>query len=81
MPNAAALARSRSTSSPRPTITSVASGISASTRGHTMFHRHSAGSIGYAEFRHLGKEGGLGKYPIHIHMVGDTMRGSSIVGA
>ena len=24
-------------------------------RGHTMYHRHSTGSIAYAEFRHLGK--------------------------
>ena len=50
-------------------------------RGHTMYHRHSAGSIGYAEFQHLGKEGLLGKYPIHFHLCGDTMRGSSVVGA
>ncbi len=27
-------------------------------RGHVMYHRRSSGSIGYAEFRHLGKEGG-----------------------
>src|SRR5205814_1608370 len=26
-------------------------------RGHTMYHHGSAGSISYAEFRHLGKEG------------------------
>jgi hypothetical protein len=50
-------------------------------RGHTMYHRHSAGSIGYAEFRHLGKEGVLGRYPIHFHLCGNTMRGSSVVGA
>jgi uncharacterized protein (TIGR03067 family) len=50
-------------------------------RGHTMYHRGSAGSIGYAEFRHLGKEGVLGKYPIHFHLAGETMRGSSVVGA
>lgn len=49
-------------------------------RGHTMYHKHSAGSISYAEFRHLGKEGVLGKYPIHYHLCGDTMRGSSVVG-
>src|SRR5262249_28969480 len=30
-------------------------------RGHTMYHRNSAGSIGYAEFRHLGKENVLGR--------------------
>jgi uncharacterized protein (TIGR03067 family) len=50
-------------------------------RGHTMYHRYSAGAISYAEFRHLGKEGVLGKYPIHIHLAGDTMRGSYVLGA
>ncbi len=50
-------------------------------RGHTMYHRHSAGSISYAEFRHLGKQGVLGKYSIHFHLVGNTMRGSSVIGA
>ena len=50
-------------------------------RGHTMYHRHSAGSISYAEFRHLGKQGKLGKYSLHFHRVGDTMRGSSVIGA
>src|SRR5262249_22960626 len=38
-------------------------------RGHTMYHRNSAGSISYAEFRHLGKEGVLGRYPVHFHLV------------
>jgi uncharacterized protein (TIGR03067 family) len=50
-------------------------------RGHTMYHKYSAGSVGYAEFRHLGKEGVLGKYPIHFHLCGDTMRGSYVLGA
>jgi hypothetical protein len=50
-------------------------------RGHTMYHRSSAGSIGYAEFRHLGKEGVLGRYSLHYHLCGDTMRGSYVVGA
>ncbi len=50
-------------------------------RGHTMYHRHSAGSIGYAEFRHLGKKGVLGRYSLHFHLVGSTMRGSSVIGA
>lgn len=49
-------------------------------RGHTMYHADSQGSISYAEFRHLGKRDTLGKYPIHYHLVGDTMRGSSLVG-
>lgn len=49
-------------------------------RGHTMYHRNSAGSISYAEFRHLGKEGVLGKYNLHFHLAGETMRGSSVIG-
>lgn len=50
-------------------------------RGHTMFHHDSAGAISYAEFRHLGKEGVLGRYALHFHLVRDTMRGASVVGA
>jgi hypothetical protein len=50
-------------------------------RGHTMYHRYSAGSISYAEFRHLGKKDVLGRYALHFHLVGDTMRGSSVIGA
>ncbi|MFO0896607.1 MAG: G8 domain-containing protein [Pirellulales bacterium] len=49
-------------------------------RGHTMYHRHSQGSISYAEFRHLGKRDVLGRYSIHFHLVGDTMRGSFVKG-
>ena len=45
----------------------------AGARGHTMYHRHSAGSLSYARFAHLGKEGVLGRYPIHYHLVGTTM--------
>jgi len=50
-------------------------------RGHTMYHRNSAGSISYAEFRHLGKENVLGKYSLHFHLLGSTMRGASVIGA
>ena len=50
-------------------------------RGHTMYHRGSAGAISYAEFRHLGKEGVLGRYSLHFHLVRDTMRGASVIGA
>jgi len=50
-------------------------------RGHTMYHHGSSGGISYAEFRHLGKDGVLGKYAIHFHLVRDTMRGSGVVGA
>ena len=49
-------------------------------RGHTMYHKHSAGSLSYTEFRHLGKKDVLGKYAIHFHLCRDTMRGSSVVG-
>jgi len=49
-------------------------------RGHTMYHQGSAGGLSYAEFRHLGKENALGRYPIHFHLVRDTMRGSSVQG-
>jgi hypothetical protein len=59
----------------------VESADPAGVRGHTMYHRDSAGSVSYAEFRHLGKEGLLGKYALHFHLCGDTMRGSSVVGA
>ena len=53
----------------------------AGVRGHTMYHHGSLGGISYAEFRHLGKEGVLGKYAIHFHLVRDTMRGSGVTGA
>jgi len=59
----------------------VESAANGELRGHTMFHRGSQGSISYAEFRHLGKEGVLGRYAIHFHLVRDTMRGASIIGA
>ncbi|MES2792962.1 MAG: G8 domain-containing protein [Planctomycetota bacterium] len=50
-------------------------------RGHTMIHVNSAGSISYAEFRHLGKRDVLGRYSLHFHLCHDTMRGSSVIGA
>ena len=59
----------------------VESADPAGIRGHTVYHRFSKGSISYAEFRHLGKENHLGRYSIHFHLVGDTMRGASVVGA
>lgn len=58
----------------------VESADPAKSRGHTMYHRHSAGAISYAEFRGLGKEGVLGRYSLHYHLVGDTMRGSYVIG-
>src|ERR1043165_8446733 len=45
-----------------------------------MYHHGSAGAISYAEFRALGMEGVLGRYPIHYHLVGGSMRGSYVLG-
>jgi hypothetical protein len=59
----------------------VVESASKAMRGHTMYHHGSAGAISYAEFRHLGKEGILGRYPLHYHLCGDTMRGSYVLGA
>ncbi|MCB0291345.1 MAG: hypothetical protein KDH97_13915 [Calditrichaeota bacterium] len=50
-------------------------------RGHTMYHHGSKGSISYAEFAHLGKEGVLARYPIHYHVMRSSNRGSSVIGA
>lgn len=59
----------------------VESADPAGVRGHTMYHAYSQGGISYARFAHLGKEGVLGRYAIHFHLVGDTMRGSQVLGA
>jgi hypothetical protein len=59
----------------------VESADPAGIRGHTMYHRGSAGSISYAEFRHLGKKDVLGRYSLHYHLCGNSMRGSYVIGA
>lgn len=59
----------------------VESADPAGVRGHTMYHHGSAGSISYAEFRHLGKKDVLGRYSLHFHLVGSSMRGSYVIGA
>jgi hypothetical protein len=58
----------------------VESADPAGVRGHTMYHAYSQGGISYARFAHLGKERMLGRYAIHFHLVGDTMRGSQVLG-
>ena len=58
----------------------VESADPAGVRGHTMYHANSQGGISYARFAHLGKEGVLGRYAIHFHLCGDTMRGSQVLG-
>lgn len=59
----------------------VESADPAGIRGHTLYHAFSQGSIGYARFAHLGKEGVLGRYAIHFHLLSDSMRGASVIGA
>jgi hypothetical protein len=59
----------------------VESADAAGQRGHTMYHRGSAGAISYVEFRHLGKRDTLGRYSLHFHLCGSTMRGSYVIGA
>ena len=59
----------------------VESADPAGVRGHTMYHRGSTGGIRYAEFRHLGKKNTLGRYSLHFHLCGNTMRGSAVIGA
>lgn len=49
-------------------------------RGHTLYHRYSTGGVSYARFAHLGKEGVLGRYAMHFHLIRDTMRGSQVKG-
>jgi hypothetical protein len=49
-------------------------------RGHTLYHRYSTGGVSYARLAHLGKEGVLGRYAMHFHLIGDTMRGSQVKG-
>ncbi|MDX1947593.1 MAG: G8 domain-containing protein [Pirellulaceae bacterium] len=50
-------------------------------RGHAMYHAYSQGGVSYTRFAHLGKEGVLGRYALHFHLIGDTMRGSQVLGA
>ena len=48
--------------------------------GHTMTHHHGMQRISYAQFDRLGKEGILGRYPIHFHLLGNMSRGSYVIG-
>ena len=50
-------------------------------RGHTRFMYDAKAAISYVEFSNLGASGQLGKYPIHFHMAGDSMRGNYVKGA
>ena len=39
-------------------------------RGHTLYHAYSQGGVSYTRFAHLGKEGVLGRYALHFHLLG-----------
>src|SRR5262249_490322 len=59
----------------------VASADPEGVRGHAVYHAYSQGGVSYVRLAHLGKEGVLGRYALHFHLVGDTMRGSQVLGA
>ncbi len=41
-------------------------------RAHTIFLHGSTGTFAYAEFRDLGPRAKKGRYPIHLHLTGDS---------
>jgi hypothetical protein len=49
-------------------------------RGHMLIGKHSSGYVYYSRFEGLGKEGILGRYPVHVHMADSTLRGFIIRG-
>ena len=49
-------------------------------RGHTRFLEGAQARVSYAEFVRLGARNQLGKYPVHFHMAGDSMKGSYVKG-
>ena len=49
-------------------------------RGSVNFFHGSTGHISYAEFRDLGPQNVLGRYPIHFHHMQDTSRGIEVTG-
>lgn len=50
-------------------------------RGHTRYLAGSHVEISYVEFSKLGAKNQMGKYPVHFHMAGDSMKGSYVKGA
>ncbi|OGD30828.1 hypothetical protein A2833_01375 [Candidatus Azambacteria bacterium RIFCSPHIGHO2_01_FULL_44_55] len=49
-------------------------------RSHVMYVHGAKGSIQYAEFRDLGPRATMGRYPIHLHELGDAGNGFLING-
>ena len=47
---------------------------------HTIFLFGSSGNVGYTEFKRMGHEGALARYPVHIHLMGEGSRGMVIRG-
>lgn len=50
-------------------------------RSHVHIMSSVPQEIRYAEFRHLGVPGALGRYPLHFHMMGNGSRGSIVQGS
>lgn len=50
-------------------------------RAHTMYMIGAEVSIAYTEFRDLGPQTKLGRYPIHFHKPGSTSAGNTVEGA
>ena len=60
-------------------------GISAAQRdgrlfAHTMYMAGALGNIEYAEFKYMGNDRALSRYPMHLHVMGDTARGKILRG-
>lgn len=47
---------------------------------HTMFTHGSSGTVRYVEFKHMGNYGTKGRYPIHLHLSGESSRGMIVRG-
>ncbi len=48
--------------------------------GHTLVMAGARVGLSHTEFRRLGDLGCLGRYPIHFHMMGDSSRGTRVLG-
>ena len=49
-------------------------------RAHLAYMMGSRGSLAYTEFRDLGPRGKMGRYPVHLHKLGDAAVGTLIKG-
>lgn len=49
-------------------------------RSHTFYLKDASGSLSYAEFRDLGTRGKLGRYPVHLHLMGASAKNFPVTG-